>query len=316
MRRVPKIGQQDEQRFIRQVDWNLFRQFYEIVQSGSVSGAARRLNTHQPSLSIALKRLEDRVGVTLCRRTARGIELTPAGKAVMQQSADMVEAIRMVPHLAAQAAKQIEGTLTIWMISDIISPELDEALASILRRHAGIELKIEIDTWRAVLDGVSSGECDLGVTYESESLPHLRYEPLIHETQQLYRAGGHTRSHWTPHKKSRRRCRPNASILSTADEPKSRSRAVPHALRPGKEHDGLRGRPGRSHAPDPVKRRHWFLADLAGILADQLWPILPQSLLPSYFIYLIAPSASRLSTPSQLFYDEMLRRLRAKPELS
>src|SRR5688500_3545421 len=97
------IGRQEAQRFIRQVDWNLFRQFYEIVQAGSVSAAARKLNMHQPGLSTSLKRLEDQIGTTLCRRTAKGIELTPAGKAVMQQAAEVVEAIRMVPHLAAQA---------------------------------------------------------------------------------------------------------------------------------------------------------------------------------------------------------------------
>jgi len=314
MARAPKIGQQDELRFIRQVDWNLFRQFYEIVQSGSVSAAARRLNTHQPSLSVALKRLEDRVGVTLCRRTAHGIELTPAGKAVMQQSADMVEAIRMVPHLAAQAAKQIEGTLTILMISDIISPELDEALASILRRHPGIELKIEIATWRAVLDGVSSGQCDLGVTYESESLPHLRYEPMLQETQQLYCG----RSHPLYGHRIRNPAALSAerSVLSTADEPKDLERF--------RLHYGL-GKNVAAHADDLDEAMRLiqlgagigFLPTVvAAPLADRLWPILPAALLPSYFIYLIAPPASRLSTPSQLFHEEMLRRLRAKPEFS
>ena len=51
-------------------------------------------------------------------------------------------------------------------------------------------------------------------------------------------------------------------------------------------------------------------------LAEQLWPLLPTSLLPSYFIYLIVPPAARLSTPTQLFYDEMLRRLRAKADFN
>ncbi len=37
MKRAAKIGPQDEQRFLRQVDWNLFRQFYEIMRSGSLS---------------------------------------------------------------------------------------------------------------------------------------------------------------------------------------------------------------------------------------------------------------------------------------
>jgi DNA-binding transcriptional LysR family regulator len=252
--------------------------------------------------------------VTLCRRTPQGIELTTAGKAVMLQSADMVEAVRLVPHLAAQAAKQIEGTLAIWMISDIISPELDEALASILRRHPDIELKIEVATWRTVLDGVSSGECDIGMTYESESLPQLRYEPMVHETQQLYCGRAHPLYGYrvrNPGTLSGERF-----ILATADEPKDLERF--------RLHFGL-GTNTAAHADDLHEAMRLislgagigFLPTIvAAPLGDRLWPILPVSLLPSYFVYLIAPPPSRMSTPAQLFFTEMLRRLRAKPELA
>ncbi len=303
MKRAAKIGPQDEQRFLRQVDWNLFRQFYEIMRSGSLSAAARRLNTHQPSLSLALKRLEDQVGVTLCRRTTRGLELTPAGAAVLEQATEVFESIRMVPHLAAQAAKQIEGTLSIAMISDIVSPELDEALASITRRHPDVKLKIEIATWREVLDAVSSGECDIGVTYESQSLPHLRYEPMIREIQQLYC------SRWHPLYGQQIRNPATLAgerfILAAADEPNDVERF--------RLHFDL-GKNTTAYADDLTEAMRLirlgagigFLPTIvAQPLADQLWPLLPTSLLPSYFIYLIVPPAARLSTPTQLFYDEM-----------
>jgi DNA-binding transcriptional LysR family regulator len=314
MRRAARVSPQEEQRFIRQVDWNLFRQFYEIVQAGSVSAAARRLNTHQPSLSLALKRLEDQVGVALCRRSAQGVELTPAGRAVLQQSEDILEAIRMVPHLAAQAAKRVEGTLRLAMISDIISAELDETLASIARRHPDITLKIEVAPWRDVLDAVSSGDCDVGVTYESESVPNLRYEPMVRETQQLYCGRWHPLyGHRIRHPAS---LAGERFILAPADEPKDVERF--------RLHFDL-GANATANADDLSEAMRLirlgagigFLPSIvAQPLGDQLWPILPTSLLPSYFIYLIVSQASQLSTPAQLFSDEMLRRLRAKPELT
>lgn len=311
MERKSKSGSLEEQRFIRQVNWNLFWQFYEIAHAGSLSAAARELNIHQPGLSTALRRLEAQLGTTLCRRTAQGIELTPAGKAVMQQVTDVVEAIRMVPHRAAQASKRIEGVLRIAMISDIVSPELDEALCSIMRRHPDVMLTIEIHTWREVLDAVSSGVCDIGVTYESDALPDLTYQPFVRETQQLFCSRlhplyGHTIRNPADLAGER-------FVLAAADEPEGVERF--------RMHFDI-GKNTAAHADDLYEAMRLIrlgvgIGFLPTIVAEQmrreLWPILPTSLLPSYFIYLITPAGRQISTPAQLFHDEVMRRLRAKP---
>lgn len=311
MQQKTQMGRDVAQRFTRQVDWNLFRQFYEIVQAGSLSGAARKLNTHQPGLSTALKRLEDQVGMTLCRRTAKGIELTPAGKAVMQQAAEVVESIRMVPHLAAQASKRIEGHLRIAMISDVISPELDDALASVMRRHSDVKLTIDIHDWRGVLDAVASGANDIGVTYESDALPNMSYEPFVRETQQLYCGRWHPLFGHTVRNPAS--LAEERFILAAADEPEGVKRFRMHFEI---------GRNTMAQADDideasRLIRLGMGIGFLPTIVADRMgdaiWPILPSSLLPSYFIYLIIPTGRPISTPAQIFRDEVTRRLRAKP---
>jgi DNA-binding transcriptional LysR family regulator len=312
MKEEATAGLKEAQRFIRQVDWNLFRQFYEIVQTGSLSAAARKLNTHQPGLSTALRRLEDQIGTTLCRRTAKGIELTPAGKAVMQQAADVVEAIRMVPHLAAQASKRIEGTLRIAMISDVISPELDDALASVLRRHPDVKLQIDIHDWRGVLDAVAVGPCDIGVTYESDALPNLGYEPFVRETQQLYCGRWHPLYGHTVRNPAS--LADERFILAAADEPEGITRFRMH-FEIGKN---TVARADDIDEASRLIRLGIGVGFLPTIVADRIgdgvWPILPPSLLPSYFIYLITPVGRSISTPAQIFRDEVTRRLRAKPD--
>lgn len=314
MERTTSIGPQEAQRFIRQVDWNLFRQFYEIVQAGSVSAAARKLNAHQPGLSTALKRLEEQVGTSLCRRTAQGIVLTPAGKAVMQQATDVMEAIRMVPHLAAQASRRIEGTLRIAMISDIVSPELDDALSSVMRRHPDVKLTIDIHTWRNVLDAVSSGACDIAVTYESDALPNLRYEPFVRETQQLYCGRWHPLfGHCVRNPASLANER---FILAAADEPEGVKRFRMH-FEIGKNTTALADDIDEAARLIRLGVGVGFLPTIvAERMGKALWPILPTSLLPSYFIFLITPTARAISTPAQIFHDEVIRRLRAKPDFS
>ena len=55
------------------------RAFVQVVDSGSFSAAARRLNVGQPALSKSIAQLEDRLGVKLVVRTTRGLAPTEAG---------------------------------------------------------------------------------------------------------------------------------------------------------------------------------------------------------------------------------------------
>src|SRR5215469_14707457 len=69
---------------LHDLDWNLLKVFHEIVQAGGISPAAPRLNLKQPAISLALKRLEKRVGSLLCRRGPAGFELSDEGQRVAE----------------------------------------------------------------------------------------------------------------------------------------------------------------------------------------------------------------------------------------
>jgi DNA-binding transcriptional LysR family regulator len=306
-----KSGPSDDQRFVRRVDWNLFRQFYDIIQAGSVSAAARRLSLHQPSLSAALKRLEEHLGVTLCRRTSQGVDLTPAGKAVMRLASDMVEAVRMAPHLVSQAEGQIEGRLSIRMISSIVSKEFDETVSALTRRHPNIEIIIKVSSWREVIDALSSGECDVALTYDRGPRPHLQYQSLFRETQQLY--CGRTHPLYGLRISKPAALARERFILTEGDEPEDLERF--------RRRYGLGQNPaGRAEDLHEVMRLIklgvgiGFLPTIVARSADDgsLWPLLAEPLLPEYFIYLVFPPALRLTTPAQLLVDEMRRLLTAR----
>lgn len=74
------------------IDPRLFRTFLAVAREGSISGAARRLNISQPSVSVAVAQLERKLGTPLFERGRQGIAPTPAGEA-MRRRAEAMEAL-------------------------------------------------------------------------------------------------------------------------------------------------------------------------------------------------------------------------------
>src|SRR6202034_3515444 len=70
-----------------QMELRHLRYFVAVAEAGSLTeAAARKLHTSQPSLSRQIRDLEAEVGAELLTRRARGIELTPAGRAFLDHA--------------------------------------------------------------------------------------------------------------------------------------------------------------------------------------------------------------------------------------
>ena len=95
--------------FSRNVDWNLLKTFHEIAEAGGVSRAGRALRRKQPALSLALKRLEAELGVTLCRRGPRGFELTDEGMLVAETCRSLNSLVRNVPKRLGNLTEEVRG---------------------------------------------------------------------------------------------------------------------------------------------------------------------------------------------------------------
>lgn len=299
--------------FAAQVDWNLLRLFVNIVKAGGIGAAARRLNRQQPTISAALKRLEDHAGTRLLSRGATGIELTTAGRALFLLCEDMFEAARMAPHQIAQAVKQVEGLARIQVVSSIISPEFDEAIASLHCRHPSIRIEIRVSPWREVLDALERGEAELGVGYDSGVRSTLTYEPLFVETQQLYCARSHP---LFGHKITKiGDLREYGFVLTGADEVETITR-LRQRYRLGTVVNGLAEDIHEAMRLIMLGIGIGFLPVMAAgeaVKQARLWPLLADDTAPSYEMYLLARLTPSRDTAAQLFLDEMIRRLRATP---
>ena len=135
-----------------------------IVDAGSFSAAARRLNRAQSVVSYAVATLEAQLGLTLLDRSRRRPVLTDAGRAVL---ADARRMSLMMDELRARAAgigRGLEPEVSLAV--DVMFPaaRLVGALQDFAARFATVGLRLRIEALGGVMALVLSGECGLGIT--------------------------------------------------------------------------------------------------------------------------------------------------------
>jgi DNA-binding transcriptional LysR family regulator len=177
--------------FSRNVDWNLLKTFHEIAEAGGVSRAGRALRRKQPALSLALKRLETELGVTLCRRGPRGFELTDEGMLVAETCRSLNSLVRNVPKRLGNLTEEVRGRISIQIISSLVCERFDAAISRFHGRHPDVEILIDITTWDSVAAALLRDEIDIGVASAQTLRSDLNYDFLLDEFHGIYCGPSH-----------------------------------------------------------------------------------------------------------------------------
>src|ERR1700736_3720357 len=157
------------------------RYFVAVAEAGSLTVAARKLRTSQPSLSRQIRDLEGEVGARLLTRRARGIELTPAGRAlldhprpVLSQGGAATEAARRVAHPAKPcfALGFLTGHELRWM---------PEALRILHDELPNVDVMISSQYSPLLANALSKGKIDAAFLRPERGVPELAFRLLIKE---------------------------------------------------------------------------------------------------------------------------------------
>jgi DNA-binding transcriptional LysR family regulator len=95
------------------LDWTLLQSFSAVVETGSLSGAARNLGQSQPTIGRHVKQLESALGVDLFTRAPRGLVPTAAGLEIADMTRDMQSAATRLRLIADGKAGNLSGTVRI-----------------------------------------------------------------------------------------------------------------------------------------------------------------------------------------------------------
>ena len=96
-------------------DLRLVRYFVAVAHEENITRAAADLHISQPSLSAAIKQLEDQLGVALLSRSGRGVRLTPAGELLLARGRDLLAQADAVAEAVRDRGAAASGLLNPWL---------------------------------------------------------------------------------------------------------------------------------------------------------------------------------------------------------
>lgn len=152
--------------------------FIEIAHTGNMSRAAERLGIAQPSLSAAVKRLEDALGVTLLVRGRRGVHLTKAGTALVNRGRVLLSSWHQLKVELRKSETEVSGQYVIGCHPSVALSSLPAFLPALLGHHPQLEVKLVHDLSRKIAEGVISFEIDFGIVVNPVRHPELVIKEL------------------------------------------------------------------------------------------------------------------------------------------
>ena len=170
--------------------------FQTIAQEGSISAAARKLEIAVPSASQALKLLEQKIGVPLFHRTTRNIQLTDAGRQLLERTEQAMATLHQAFEEVRNFGEQVSGTVWITMARVMYQLVLRPHLAEFHQRYPQIQLEISLNDGLSHLieDGI-----DLGIRFGNRLDEGMVARKLLNGTQEgLYVSSSYAAQHGIP----------------------------------------------------------------------------------------------------------------------
>ena len=157
------------------------RYIVAVARERHFGRAAETCFVSQPTLSVAVKKLEEELGVTLFERGPGEVSVTPAGQRVVEQAQRVLEESARIKEIAAAGRDPLAGPLRLGAIYTI-GPYLLPKLIPILRRAApAMQLHIQENFTHRLGEALKNGEVDVILVALPYEQPGVATQPVYDE---------------------------------------------------------------------------------------------------------------------------------------
>ena len=148
--------------------------FIRVAELKSITKAASASHIALAALSRRIAQLEDQFGVQLLHRSARGVELTPAGTALLFHARQMMGKVDEMRAEISDYSKGAKGLVRIQANASALAQYLPGDLAAFSAAYPAIKLALEEERSVAIVDAVRSGAAEVGIVMEGAEATGLQ----------------------------------------------------------------------------------------------------------------------------------------------
>lgn len=146
------------------MDTHRLRYFLRIAEEGSISRASLVLGVAQPALSRQLHQLEEDLGVTLFRRTSRGVVLTEEGERLRAATAGPLRQLELAVHYAGSPLARVGRGLYLGLLPTTVSTLAQPLLTSLAIEFPRTSLHLTVAAADTLFEDLVKGALDVAVT--------------------------------------------------------------------------------------------------------------------------------------------------------
>lgn len=152
-----------------------------VAKERNFRRASEKCYVSQPALSLAIKKLEEDLGVMIFERSRTDISPTPIGEKIIEQAIRALEEVNQIREIAKQGNNQLSGVFRLGLIYSV-GPYLLPEIIPILRRNApDMPLDIEENLTAQLETQLKNGVIDAAVVALPFDVPGINTLPLYDE---------------------------------------------------------------------------------------------------------------------------------------
>lgn len=175
------------------IELRRLRYLVAVADEGHMTRAAERLGIQQPPLTRQIRGLEEELGVTLFERLPRGMQLTEAGRVVVEEARDVLARAERIRETAQRAARGEQGRLVVgYTSSGAFHPFVTQRIRAFRDSRPGVLLGLAEDGTPELVEGLKEERLDAAfIRSTSTDVGGLALDPLLEERMVAAVPAGH-----------------------------------------------------------------------------------------------------------------------------